>query len=175
MKSQIEQLHDHLFGEPKTCVYAILDGASIPDLLPTFESTDAKHVCLYRGELDPELAQSAPYLVLMQPETMLTNWILSGFGKHWGIFAVSRSNMMEMRQHFRRFILVHDVNGKPFYFRYYDPRVFQAYLTNCNSEKRQMLFGPVMRFFMEGEEAGSLLRFVATNERPVSKKILIQH
>lgn len=174
MKSQIEQLHEHLFSEHETHVYAILDGASIPNLLPTLESNEAEHVCLYRGELEPELAQTAPYLVLMKPQTALTNWILSGFGRHWGIFAVTRSSMVEMRQHFRKFIMVYDHEGKPLYFRYYDPRVFQTYLPNCNSEKTQTIFGPVITYFMEREEDDTLLRFVVNSERLVSKRIIIQ-
>lgn len=173
MKNQIEQLHEHLFSEQDTLVYVIMDGASIPNLLPSLESYEAEHVCLFRGELEPELAQTAPYLVLMTPKTALTNWILSGFGRHWGIFAVTRSSIMEMRKHFRKFIMVYDLEGRPLYFRYYDPRVFRTYLPNCNSEKTQTLFGPVITYFMEGEENGSFLRFVATNEKPVSKKILI--
>ena len=174
MQSQIEQLHQYIFSTQDTLIYAILDGASIPNLLSNLESYAAEHVCLFRGELEPELAQTAPYLVLLKPKTAFTNWILSGFGRHWGIYAESRSSMMEMRKHFRKFIMVYDRAGKPLYFRYYDPRVLRTYLPNCNSEKTQTIFGPVIKYYMEGEEDGSLMCFVATNEKPVSKKILIK-
>ncbi len=173
MKNQHKQLHAHLFSEHDSRVYAILDGASIPNLLSGLESNKAEHVCLYLGELNPELAKTAPYLVLLKQKTALTEWILSGFGKHWGIFAVTRSSMMEMRKHCRKFLMVFDPDGIPLYFRYYDPRVFRIYLPTCNSEETQTIFGPVMTYFTEGDEDGSLLRFVSTNEKPVSKKIQI--
>ena len=173
MKSQIEQLHEHLFSEQETQVYAILDGAAIPNLLPSLEANEAEYLCLYRGELDPELAATAPYLVVLKPKTALTKWVLSGFGQHWGIFAVTSSNRRDMRKHFRKFLMVYDLDGKPLYFRYYDPRVLRIYLPTCNSEETQMVFGPVMAYFLEGEEDTSLLRFVATNEKPLSKMIKI--
>ena len=173
MTSQIKQLHERLFSQQQAQVYAILDGASIPNILTSLEANQAEYICLYRGELDSELAETAPYLVLLEPNTALTNWILSGFAKHWGVFAVTQADMKEMRKHFRKFLMVYDPDGKPLYFRYYDPRVLRIYLPTCNGEETQTVFGPVMTYFMEGEEDGCLLRFVATNEKPVSTEIRI--
>jgi hypothetical protein len=36
-------------------VYAVLDGAAIEDLLPNLAAHNPQHVCLYRGELEPDL------------------------------------------------------------------------------------------------------------------------
>lgn len=173
MASQIEQIHEHLFSGHETRVYAILDGASIRNLLQTLEENQADYVCLYRGELDPELAETAPYLIMLAPNTALTEWVLNGFGAHWGVFAVSKSDMREMRKHFRKFLMVYDPDGKPLYFRYYDPRVLRTYLPTCNREETQTVFGPVVTYFMEGEQDGILLRFVATEEKPVSSEIRV--
>jgi len=46
-----------------------------------------------------------------------------------------------MRQHFRRFITVHDESGKPLLFRYYDPRVLRTFLPTCNAKELAEIFG----------------------------------
>ena len=43
--------------------------------------------CLYRGELDGDLAPAAPYLVKLDRDAELTTWLLThGFGDSWGDF-----------------------------------------------------------------------------------------
>jgi hypothetical protein len=57
-----------------------------------------------------------------------TNWILEhGWGKNCGIFATSAADLRQMRRHLRTFLVVHDEEGKPLYFRYYDPRVLRVF------------------------------------------------
>ena len=51
MSSTHEQLDSILFENPALNTYAILDGASIPDLLDHLDSLQPESVCLYRGEL----------------------------------------------------------------------------------------------------------------------------
>jgi hypothetical protein len=67
-----------------------------------------------------------------------------------------------MRKHFRRFLTVHDSDGKPLLFRYYDPRVLRVYLPTCTAEELQTIFGPVLCFLQEGENPAELLRFQVT-------------
>lgn len=173
MRRQIQKIHEHLFSTQETKVYAILDGASTPNLLENLEETNTEYVCLYRGELDPELAQTAPYLVVLAPNTVLTNWVLRGFGGHCGIFAVSKSDLREMRKHFRKFLMIYDPAGKPVYFRYYDPRVFRNYLPTCSHEETRAMFGPVSTYFAEAEEENNLIRFDADGDRAIATNIRI--
>lgn len=173
VKSRIEQLHERLFNEQEAQVYVILDGASIPNLLSSLEENEAEYVCLYRGELEPELAETAPYLVLLKPRISLTTWVLSGFGKHWGIFAVSKSDIKEMRRHFRKYLMIYNPDGKPLYFRYYDPRVLRIYLPTCNKEETQTVFGPVTAFFVEKEDAEGLVRYTQSEGKLGTQKIII--
>lgn len=149
-----------LFGSAGGNVYAILDGASVPDLLDKLYELEPEWVCLYRGELEPDLAEVAPYLVRLQREHPFTSWLLANaWGKHWGIFLRATQDMDIMRRHFRHFLIVHDTEGKPLYFRFYDPRVLRAYLPTCNAKEIGAVFGPVTAYLTEDERPEQLAQF----------------
>jgi hypothetical protein len=159
MKDPNESIKQEIFREG-AATFVVLDGASVPGLLEKLTQWQPEAECLYRGEIKPDLAEVAPYLVRMEPETALAQWVISeGWGKHWGIFAIAEANLRTMRQHFRRFLTVHDESGKPLVFRYYDPRVLRAYLPTCNAAELVEVFGPVMCYIAEGEEPDTALRF----------------
>jgi len=141
-------------------VFAVLDGASVPDLRMTLYRHQPEHFCLYRGELAPDMAEVAPYLVRLEPESEFTNWVIDrGWGQHWGIFAISDADIRALRRHFRGFLTVHDSNAKPLLFRYYDPRVLRVYVPTCNAEELATVFGPVMHYILEDENPNMALRF----------------
>jgi len=148
-----EAMRNTLFAERELNVFAVLDGASIPDLLEKLDAHLPEHVCLYRGELDEELAAAAPYLVKLDEFSPFTDWVLQeGWGNHWGIFASSTWELIQARQHFRKFLMVKDPEGKTLYFRYYDPRVLNIYLPTTNAGEREQIFGEIDTFFVEGQE-----------------------
>jgi hypothetical protein len=162
--AMVETISRRLFGEPGTKVYAVLDGASIPDLdLPqVLWEQEPEHVCLYRGELAPDLAATAPYLVHLERDADVTRWIIEkGWGNHWGIFAITSTDaeMKAMRKHFRTFLMVMSPENKPLYFRYYDPRVFGVYLPTCNAEELRAVFGPIQAYVFEAENPSTALVF----------------
>ena len=154
-----DALHRVLFGGNDHLLYAVLDGASISNLPLLLAQHDIVNICLFRGELDPELAQTAPYLVELPAESPFTKLLFTkGIGNHWGILVHSKDDFRTLRMHFRKFLSVWGPDGKPLYFRYYDPRVLRTYLPTCNADELRILFGPVTAYFAEGE-ASDLLRF----------------
>jgi hypothetical protein len=140
--------------------YAILDGASIPGLLDQlYAEPRPDFVCLFRGELAPDIAEVAPYLVRLNPAEPVTRWIMSaGWGQHWGVFALTRAAINPLRRHFRQFLMVKDPAGEPMYFRFYDPRVLRMFLPTCNREELRSLFGPIQAFLGEGELPEQMIR-----------------
>jgi len=156
-----ETVSSYLFAESD--VYAILDGASVEGLLDRLRQYEPESECLYRGELAPDLAEVAPYLVRLERESAFTDWVVdNGWGKHWGIFSMSSADLPTMRRHFRKFLTVHDSEGKPLVFRYYDPRVLRVYLPSCTSSELEAIFGPVTHYVVEGENPSDLLCFQFT-------------
>lgn len=157
-----ESLEKHLFSNPETNVYAVLDGASVPNLPQVLWEMEPEHICLYRGKLEPDMAAAAPYLVNLLRGHPFTDWLLAeGWGKHWGFFAVTpgEADLKTMRTHFRRFLMVTGPDDKPLYFRYYDPRVLRVYLPTCNREELNFVFGPAVFFMLEDENPATLLAF----------------
>lgn len=153
-------LREQLFAIPGAAVYVVLDGASVPELPQMLARWEIESVCLFRGELKPDVAQAAPYLAAFQPDTPFAEWVLSeGWGKHWGIFVISNAHFRALRQHFRSFLMVYTPEGKPVYFRYYDPRVLRTYLPTCNAKELQTVFGPVLRYIVEDADPTALLKF----------------
>ena len=171
MPKIVEAVSSLLFAEPGVSAFAVLDGASIPDLLDKLDELQPEYVCLRRGELKPDLAEVAPYLVRLEPGTEFTRWLLEqGWGNHWGIFALAAANLIEMRRHCRTLTMVYDPEGEPLLFRYYDPRVLRIYLPTCNEEELRTMFGPVAAYLLEDEDPGTLLRYQVSGGKLVQQK-----
>jgi hypothetical protein len=149
MPAEIDNLKQALFSHADVFAYAVLDGASIEDLLEKLYSSDADFECLYRGELEPDIAEVAPYLVHLRENEPFTEWLLPNLSQRpLGILALTPVDLRQLRTHFRRFLIVRDPNGKPLYFRYYDPRVLSMYLPTCNTDELKTVFGPVESFLL---------------------------
>jgi hypothetical protein len=155
-------------------IYAILDGARDERIHPMVMNADVECCCLYRGALHPELAHAAPYLLGLRPDAAFTSWLLThGWGDSWGIFAESDAELRILRRHFRTFLMVYDGEGKPLYFRYYDPRVLRVYLPTCDAVELTTIFGPVNGYMAENEAGEGLLRYVRSgNELAVRAQFL---
>lgn len=157
---RVQSLIEQIFSYAEAGVFAIIDGASAPGLLQSIYQFEPQYCCLYRGALEPDLAEVAPYLVHLEPDSPFTQGLLEqGWGKHWGIFVLAEVDLRVLRQHFRKFLMVHDESGKPLYFRYYDPRVLRAYLPTCNETELRLVFGPVSRYYLEAEDPALLIEF----------------
>lgn len=152
MATNTEKFSQHIISF-NTRIYAILDGASVTGLPMKLYEMKPPHYCLFAGELEPDMAEVAPYLVRLYPNTPFTDWLLQECcGKNWGIFVHSRRTLDELRGHFRALIDVYDEKGEPMIFRYYDPRVLRQFLPTCKPAELKMLFGDVEAFFAEEDD-----------------------
>lgn len=167
-----EKINQYLFSSV-TRVYAVLDGASVPDLPMKLYEMKPPRYCLFPGDLEPDMSEVAPYLVRLYPKTPFTEWVLrEGWGKHWGIFAQSRKSLKDMRQHFRSLTTVYDEKGNPMTFRFYDPRVLRRYLPTCRPAELKIFFGNVESFFAESEDNKKLLNFNLAEENNLKQSAL---
>ncbi len=141
-----------LFPQQAVTAFAILEGASMPDLPQTLYSFRPEHRCLYRGELEPDMAEVAPYLVILDRDAPFTYWLLlNGWGRNWGIFGVSRADIAVLNRHFRRHVRV-ALGDRTVYFRYYSPHVMRNYLPSCDADQLRTIFGPVLMYLTEDED-----------------------
>lgn len=141
-------------------VFSLQDAAASHRIHPNIVLSLTDNVCLYDGRIPKNLTEAAPHLVRLSASAAYTRWFLEeGWGNHWGLFFQSQANLMTLRDHFRRLLLVKDEAGRILSFRFYDPRVMRAYLPTCESNELRMVFGPVARFFVETENGSELFLF----------------
>src|SRR5260370_26273422 len=116
MSDRLDAIREKLYREEGGSIFAVLDGASVPGLLQKLADQEPEHVCLYRGDLEPDMAEVAPYLVKLDGESPFTDWVLDkGWGNHWGVFAEisgaeAGADLKSLRQHLRTFLTVHDAS-----------------------------------------------------------------
>ncbi len=168
-EERVADLKRHLFGLDNDLrnVFAVLDAAGLPNLPALLQEHGRPHCCLFSGKLEPGVAECAPYLVDLTRDDAFTALVLTeGWGEAWGVFAVlpKEIGFRDVRKHFRSFLRVRGPEGKPVFFRYYDPRVFQLYLPTCTAEELDTVLGPVLRYAMEPPEAKELLLFERNDE-----------
>ena len=155
----LEKLTKYLFNGFDR-IYAVIDGASVPELQDKLFELQPEYFCLYRGELEPDIAEIAPYIIRIVPNTPLCDWVLEeGWGKHWGIFVQSKYSLAEMRKHLRKFLTVYDEAGNPLLFRFYDPRVLRTFLPTCTNEELKDFFGLALYYALEDENPNNIMSY----------------
>ena len=156
---ELDEIRKNLFSD-NTRLYCVLDGVMVTDLPKKLRETQVPHHCILTGELTPDMVYAAPYLAYLSPDSKFADQVLSqAFGKSWGIFFQSHRSMLEMRRHFRALHQAFDERGNSLKFRYYDPRVFRAFLPTCNPGELRTLFGDVEQFFVESKDVGGIVRY----------------
>lgn len=137
---------------PTDPVYAVLDGARDRRIKAWIDSTQAPAWCLYRGELHPDLAAAAPYLLrLGRGHAYTEQFFGTGWRNAWGILFASAAPVAELRRHLRRFLRARTEQGRILAFRYYDPRVLRLYLPTCTPAELDTLFGPITALVAEAK------------------------
>jgi hypothetical protein len=160
-ESNAPALQEIVFGKNDTPIFALLDGASVPKLPQQLHQYKTEFCCLYPGQLKPDVAAVAPYLVRLEAGKEFTEFVLKeGWGAHWGVFGSSAADLRTLRDHFRDFHKVELPDQRIVIFRYYDPRVLRIFLPVCNQSELRQFFGPVQTFLVEGESAETGQRFV---------------
>ncbi len=173
----LRALSDWLWSEEGTRVYAVVDGASVPGLMEKLYAEQApRWLCLYRGELEPDMATVAPYLVCLERDAEFTEWLLAaGWGNHWGVFLRSAASLLDLRKHLRNINMVYGPDLDPLLFRYYDPRVLRAFMSVCEPGQVSDLFGPVASWIVESEDVSIALAFSGTGDAvSTSERVLVR-
>jgi hypothetical protein len=166
-----DDLNNYLFRDD-AYTYAVLDGASVPNLPNQLFELGPQHSCLYRGDLSDEMVHVAPYMVLLQQDSDFCNWLFSEcWGKHWGVFAQSPVSPEGMRRHLRSILIVDDDLGNPLLFRYYDPRVLVPFLVTCTLDELNFVFGQIKYLFAESFDKTEICRMHIANGALVETRL----
>lgn len=148
------RLLQRLWSEPDLSPWVVIDGAAVPGL-PQRLSCLA-WACLFQGDLAPDVAALAPYLVEVPRHGELLAWLASGWGSQWGVYMLAPRSMCmaTLRRHLRKLGVAYGPVGEPLWFRWYDPRVLGLLAPGFDAVQLRTLFGPVRRFLLDSERSG---------------------
>lgn len=139
-------------------LYGIIDASRERRILELLHGSVDPYRSLYDGTQGDALAEVAPYLVRFEPgSALLDRLVYEGWGARWGVYLEHPRPLVEVRRHFRRFLMVEDEETRErMYFRFYDPKTMRTFLRTTTPRQEAQLFGETACFFFEGE-AGELL------------------
>lgn len=148
-------------------LYAIVDAARDERILELLHESVEPCRSLYEGTQGEALARVAPYLVSLphRDSWLLEALVQEGWAAAWGIFFTSPLPFLQLRRHFRKFLMVEaeTVDGR-LYFRFYDPRALRLFLPTCPPEQKKEFFGKVERFLFSGPN-GELVDIPSTDDK----------
>ena len=150
-------------SEMLTPKYLLLDGARADASLDVVREISPRLECLYKGSAQVSLGALAPYLIPLQAGSRLAEeYMANGWGNSWGVLFSCSHPMVDLVDHFRKFLIVHTEDYKELYFRFYDPRVLRIFLPTCDSSQLKEFFGPVTVFVCEDEDSEYAILFTFT-------------
>ena len=137
-----DPLRRRIFGD-RDRIHAVLAGGRIPHLVERLEASGAPRTCLFGGGLADEAAEVAPWLVELTPDASLLRQMLCevegdaaavhGFlSVGAGMLIRSDLEIDGLRVHLRRFLRVLDAQGRPFFFRFWEPESAAAYFAGLD-------------------------------------------
>jgi hypothetical protein len=160
----VAAIKDYLFNELGN-VFAVIDGAACPELRFKLYDWEPKSVCLWSGELAPDMQEVAPYLVQLDKKSTFTDWLIKeGWNNHWNIFINSALDFKAFRKQIRKLLIVKSPQGKNLVFRFYDPRVFNSFKEVWNEEQQKEIFIGIDKIKWQTNE-GALASITAKSEQ----------
>ncbi|MGK3961298.1 DUF4123 domain-containing protein [Sorangium sp. So ce118] len=136
----------------RTPLYAVLDAARNDRILELVREHVEPHRSLYDGLEGEMLEEVAPYLAgpMRADSGLLERLVLEGWGRRWGMWCTSEEAFVEVRRHWRRFLMAElEQSGERVYFRFYDPGVMRVFWDSCNERQREALLGRTRSWFLE--------------------------
>ena len=159
-------------------LHALVDACDTPSVPIRARQAEARGgdglaVSLYKGRSEQELWSIAPYLFAVDVDTF--DWITGALWSNpWGCLLLSDATTAELRAHFRQFLIVKAPLNQQWYFRFYDPRVLQAYLETCTDDELELFFGPVRAIGVtETESYGVRVMSVASTTKRTAPSIAV--
>ncbi|EYF01418.1 DUF4123 domain-containing protein [Chondromyces apiculatus] len=136
-------------------LYAVVDGARDNRILAVLREHLERQQSLYDGLQGEVIEDIAPYLVgpMLPDSGLLERLAMEGWGKRWGIWCTSDEKFVEVRRHWRRFLMVDlEESGERVYFRFYDPGVLRVFWGTCDTAQLTALSEDLTGLFVESKE-----------------------
>lgn len=120
-------LREHLVRQRQGRHFAVVDGAVLDGLLtPLYALGRNRFTCLLAGGADPDVAHVAPYLVELDPEAAVLDFLETRAALPWGYFLASALPLRQLHLHLRPYSVARGPAGEELVFRFWDPRVLRS-------------------------------------------------
>src|ERR1043165_1679534 len=144
-------------------LYALVDGAQDRRIYGLI-SRESEHTSLLGGSLEATQLRASPFLVRLEQNSQLARaWHAEGHGRNWGIHCVSSASLSDLRSFFRGFLQAKLPDGQTALFRFWDPRVWRAYLPACEPDITEQWFRRVDEYRCEGSDGQQTMRYLLRN------------
>jgi len=123
--------------------YVIADGALDKEVDVNLEVYRPKYRTLYPEHYEKAAGYAQPFLVDLESSTEFKEWFLEkGYGNGRGIYIITTQNIDTLAENIKGFTLGHMKEGnKETFFRFYDPKIFPAFLRMLAANQLVQLFG----------------------------------
>jgi hypothetical protein len=143
-------------------VLALVDAARDPQLFDLLLAEES--VCLFDGPLSDRLVRVLPRIVCPKIDGPLVRaWAAHGRGRSWGIWCTTTGPVCRARSKFHNSVQAQLPDGDVVQFRFYDPRVWRAYLPSCNTAELYYWFTGVNTFLAESAGGAGSIRYEFEN------------
>jgi hypothetical protein len=133
--------------------YVLLDAARLNAQFDLALKYNVRNVFLFNTKEEQHLQTVGPHLFSYDSKTDFATWLFNeGWGNAWGVYFTSKANMDQLFTHFADLNLEYTEDGQVTFFRYYDPRVMNRYLSINDIFRLKRLFGPVEKFICEDRD-----------------------
>ncbi|HEX9513134.1 MAG TPA: DUF4123 domain-containing protein [Puia sp.] len=139
--------------------YLIYDTAlnAVPTLLILQKYFEVNQ-SLFKDTKDEALIDVAPWV--FQVDNDLGKKLIdeTDLSMQFTLLVESNADINALSAHLRKFIY-QTIDGREYFFRFYDSRVLKKFLPTCDKDQVLEFFGPVMQFIAGGDTREEAIRF----------------
>lgn len=161
----------HRFEGP-TRLYAVVDTAKLPGFLDFAAELPVEARCLLTAGVGVDIRHVAAHLISLPDRRALKAVFRRTWGRQAAIFLQSRKTSRALATHLRQFSIAEKPNGDLSIFRYYDPRVFRAFIENVIPAQYKAVFPDYVEraFFEDSQSALVVADFPASGPEAMMVK-----
>jgi Domain of unknown function (DUF4123)/Inner membrane component of T3SS, cytoplasmic domain len=149
----LANLRSRVPRDPADRLYALVDGAQAHELALMGRLMGHQLYTLFSGTLASMSAHVGPLLVQFdEPSGFLGKWTAE-IGKNSGVLFETSADLETLYAHLRHVFIATDEERNEYFFRFYDPRVFRAFLPTCREDELREFFGPISAWIVEADGA----------------------
>ena len=117
---------------------------------------------LFKGTKDEVIMDVSPWLLQIDDklEENLSNE--TDVTMHFTLQLEAEGDIHGVATHLKKFIY-QTIDGREYFFRFYDARVLRKYLPTCDEDQLIEFFGPVDRFIVGGDTENEVIQFWQEN------------